>query len=172
MDEPIEDAYFNWLCAKVLSIEVPIYWDLMRILHSTEFVYLVDGDDNRAEEGLELRYRFLVETQRENEQAWYTSPVSVLEVLIAFAQRANFQTDAPTRDWFWIFLQNLNLDEYRQVSPSDVNDINDILHDFVWRQYNDSGHGGMFPLRWPQHNQRKLEIWYQFCEYLDENDLY
>lgn len=171
MEEPIEELYFNWLCAKVLSVDVPIYLDLMRILHSTEFVWKIHADSNRYEDGLELRDDFLRVSRLEKEPVWYHEPCSVFEMLIAFSQRAHFQTDKPVKEWFWIFLQNLQLDEYRQVSDEDRPIINDILYDFVWRTYEPNGHGGMFPMRWPKEDQREVEIWHQFFEYLDEQGL-
>lgn len=171
MEEPIEELYFNWLCAKVLDVNVPIYLDLMRILYKTEFVWKIHADRNRYEDGIELRDDFLRVSRFNNDTCWYAEPCSVLEMLIAFSDRAQFQTDRPARDWFWEFLQNLSLDEYRQVSMEDRPIIDDILHDFVWRTYDENGHGGMFPMRWPKEDQREVEIWHQFFEYLDEQGL-
>lgn len=171
MEEPIEELYFNWLCAKVLDVNVPIYLDLMRILYRTEFVWKIHADSNRYEDGLELRDDFVRVSGFYREDTWYHEPCSVLEMLIAFAQRAHFQTDRPVRDWFWEFIQNLGLDEFRQVSEEDRPIIDDILHDFVWRTYEPNGHGGMFPMRWPKEDQREVEIWHQFFEYLDEQGL-
>jgi len=171
MSEPIDERYFNWLCAKVLSVDVPIYWDLMRIMYKTEFVWVIEGDKNRAEDGVELRQDFLRQAFIKNDPHWFNSPCSVLEVLIAFANRAWFQTDIPSKEWFWTFMVNLGLDEFRQVSASDERVIDDILYAFIWRTYDDNGHGGMFPMRWPQRDQREVEIWYQFCEYLDHQGI-
>lgn len=173
MSEPIEGLYFNWLRAKVVNLDSPsyLYLDLLRILYRTEFVWTVLGDKNREEDGLELRENFLRETQLENDLDWFYSPCSVLEVLIAFAGRASFQTDIPTSEWFWTFLTNLGLDNYRTVSDSDRSMIERILSTFIWRIYDQDGRGGLFPLREPKENQAKVEIWYQFCAYLDEQGL-
>lgn len=172
MQEPIEEAYFNWLCAKVVDARDPNYRDLMRILHTTEFAWIVHGDHNRAQEGMELRENFLREAfLRNDDPGWYEAPCSVLEMLIAFADRASFQTDTPLREWFWHFLRNLRFDEYRRVSGSDRREIGEILETFIFRIYDPNGEGGMFPLRSTDNDQRKVEIWYQFCEYLDEQGL-
>lgn len=168
MVEPLEDSYFRWLCAKVISPHNRNYQDLLRILYSTEFIWLIAGDRNREEDGLELRDYFISETYLENEPDWFTQPCSVLEVLISFAQRASFQTDEPVRDWFMEFLTNLGLNEFRRVSRSDILIIEGILNTFIWRTYEPSGRGGLFPLREPKNDQRKIEIWYQFCEYLED----
>lgn len=171
MDEPIEERYFNWLCAKVLEPRVRIYYDLMRILYTTEFIELVPEDQNRAEDGVELRTYFLRETRAQNESEWFYSPCSILEMLIAFSNRASFQMDQPAKDWFWHFMNNLRLDDYRQVSINDEIVIRDILHTFVWRTYREDGDGGLFPISSTRHDQRKVEIWYQFCEYLEDKGL-
>jgi hypothetical protein len=175
VDEPIEELYFNWLCAKVLDFNVRIYFDLMHILHTTEFVWLVPEDQNRAEDGLELRTYFLREHGIDSVDAsiheWFSSPCSFLEMLIAFSNRASFQTDEPTSDWFWRFLNTIRLDEYRQVSIDDEILIRDILHTVIWRTYREDGHGGMFPMNRTLYNQREVEIWYQFCEYLQDQGL-
>jgi hypothetical protein len=143
----------------------------LRILHRTEFVWLVAEDENRAEDGLELRGDFLRETRLDTEPEWEMVPCSIFEMLLAFTRRAEFQTTISTKDWFWIMIANLELGEYRRIMADDVPVIDDILYKFVWRLYNDAGHGGLFPLRWPKSDQREIEIWYQFCEYVDEQDL-
>ncbi len=174
MAEPIDGAYFNWLRAKVLDYNAPayLYLNMLRILYRTEFVWILIGDRNRIDDGLELRSYFLNETGYVNDPYWYESPCSVLEVLIAFASRASFDTDMPVKDWFWIFMTNLGLDGYQgQLSRSDEQRIDDILETFVLRMYDHSGYGGLFPLREPYENQRELEIWIQFNRFLDDQGL-
>ena len=168
MSEPIEGDYFNWLCAKVLKPGVRQYRDLLKILYSTEFVWIIPGDRNREEDGIELRQYFLNETGWIIDDGWYNEPCSVFEMLIAFSQRASFQTDIPTDVWFWEFMDNLDLRDYRHVNHSIIPLIDEILHDFVWRTYDPSGLGGICPLRMKRRDMRKVEIWYQFCEYLDD----
>lgn len=171
MNEPIEALYFNWLCAKVISIDDNNYYDLMRILYTTEFVWVVSGDRNRTEDGVELRQYFLNESGLAKDKTWFNEPCSVLEVLISFAQRASFQTEAPVQEWFWIFIENLGLSEYRRVSVSDTYVIDEILYNFIWRIYTPDGYGGLFPLDKAKEDQRQIEIWYQFCAWVDEKAL-
>jgi len=172
MGADIENLYFNWLCAKVLEIEVRNYYDLMIILHRTEFVWVVPADSHRAEDGIELRIDFLRETQIERDNVWESEPCSVFEMLVAFAKRSEFQTDIPLRTWFWEFMNNLKLDEFRQVSKRDSYVIEDILYTFIWRQYDPSGDGGLFPISRTQNDQRKIEIWYQWSEYVIDRGLF
>ena len=171
MDEPLEEAYFGWLCAKVLTTRPPVYDDLLRILYCTEFVYVHPMDRNRAEDGMEQRRYFLQAAFTKGTDEFLNYPCSVLEMLVAFAERACFQTDQSTIHWFWIFMNNLNLDEYRRVSNADKPVIEEILNVFMWRLYDPYGRGGLFPMRRTHNDQRKVELWYQFFEYLDDQGL-
>ena len=171
MGEPIETEYFNWLCAKVLNRGVKSYYSLLEILYQTEFVWVVSADRHRVEDGLELRQDFFRETFTKRDSIFENEPCSVFELLVSFANRASFQTSAPVRDWFWVFMANLQLDQFRSVSDLDRSTIEQILHTFIWRTYDPNGIGGLFPLSITHNDQRKVEIWYQFYEYLDDQGL-
>ncbi len=177
MDGPLENAYFKWLCAKVIKTQRPstpslTYWKLLRILHNTEFVWVVRGDDNRAEDGIELRGEFIFESKIETPPDWREIGCSLLEMLIAFSRRAQFTTGISAQDWFWEFLENLHLAELNDGYGFNEEDVEDILDGFVWRTYNMDGEGGMLPLLNPNKDQRAVEIWYQFSDYLiDRNKI-
>ena len=169
--EPFENLYFNWLCAKVTFVMRPTpsltYDNLLRTLHNTEFVWLIAGDDNRAEDGLELRRDFILEAETPDDPEWRRFPgCSVLEMLIAFSRRAEHMTGQKAQDWFWEFMTNLGLSEVNDGHTASHEDIGDILYDFVWRTYEYNGYGGLFPLDEPLRDQTNVEIWYQFCDYL------
>lgn len=170
MSKPLGILYFEWLCSK--TAPPPGFTILLSKLHNYEFVWLVQGDDNRVEDCLELRREFFHEHNlRENEDFLYEGRHSVLEVLVAFSSRASFATDMPESDWFWIQIQNLRLDEFHDhiCDPDAEARIEDILYKFVWRLYDRRGNGGLFPLQFSKNDQRKVEIFYQFSEYLVEN---
>lgn len=171
MDKRLEERYFNWLCAKIIRPELPhqTYYELFRVLHGTEFVWLVIGDDNRAADGVELRYRFLVESGADPEHAWSNVLCSIFEMLIAFSYDAEFQTEVSYRDWFWELIDNLGLTPFDD-DHMDYESVSDILYRFVWRLYDADGVGGLFPLKHPEKDQRKVELWYQFFPYLEENE--
>jgi hypothetical protein len=175
MDEPLENLYFNWLCAKVLNLK-PLdnsvtYWELLRKLHRTEFVWVISGDDNRAEDGKELRREFILQAEVPDDPEWRTLlGCSVLEMLIAFARRAEFQDETPLPVWFWEFLSNLELDKFSDQAGFDSEFVEMVLDDLIWRTYNPDGNGGLFPIKNPPQDQRDVEIWYQFCEYLVDQD--
>lgn len=174
MNESLENLYFNWLCEKVMYLRNPTpsltYWKLLKELHNTEFVWMLSGDDNRDEDGLDLRYEFIMEENIPDNPEWRVLGCSLLEMLIAFSRRAEFMTDNKASEWFWIFISNLGLDWMNDASGVTSDEIADILYRLVWRQYNYNGRGGLFPLKNPQHDQRKVEIWYQFCEYLVDQE--
>ncbi len=46
----------------------------------------------------------------------------------------------------------------------------DILCHFMRREYDECGQGGLFTLRNPRYDMRKMEIWYQMMGYLEENE--
>ena len=174
MTESLEVMYFDWLYAKVMLSDAPAipYTKLLQKLYETEFVWLLSGDDNRAEDGLELRSEFLQAAQLDMDLiSDFQFGCSVLEMMIKFAARAEFQTDISPSRWFWEFITNLGLaDSYDD--HFDERKVEEILHTFVWRTYGYSGAGGMFPLKSAETDQRKVEIWYQFCAYLLERHFF
>lgn len=174
MNEPIEETYFNWLCAKVMSVEVPTpsltYYRLLNEMHHTEFVWLLSGDDNRAEDGLDLRTEFVNTTGNDPDPEWDTLGCSVLEMCIALCRRVELDTGTPSREWFWTFMENLGLAQYNDASGPEFRNVSDILFQFIWREYEPNGQGGVFPLLYPQEDQREVEIWYQFCSFWAEKD--
>jgi hypothetical protein len=179
MAEPIEDLYLNWLYAKVAYSDAPSspsvsYNKLLLTLHSIEFVWVVAMDENRAQDGLELRNEFLKQAHIlvPSSDAWYTMPCSVLEMLIAFSRRAAFETEYSAEEWFWMMLSNLGLDDQHDSSAGLVALVTEVVDTLIWRTYDPDGHGGLFPLDEPEQDQRGVEIWHQFCEYLVDKNLY
>jgi hypothetical protein len=175
MGEPLENLYFNWLCAKVVDTNETspnlTYWELFKVLHTTEFVWIISGDDNRCADGKELRVEFLLQADIPDDVEWRTLPgCSILEMLIAFARRAEFSTEQSAEDWFWEFMYNLGLHEFCDGSNPEKQDIVDILDRLIWRTYDFNGHGSLFPNENPSVDPHELDIWYQFNEYLAAQD--
>lgn len=175
MEEPIEESYFNWLCSKIDSVDVPTpsstHWKLLKELHTFEFVWLLPGDDNRAEDGMDVRREFLMQAHLDEDPYWINLGCSVLEMLIAFSRRAEFLTELDAEEWFWIFMVNLGLDEFSDAKNGGSRKVGDILERFVWRTYQRDGSGGLFPLENPEYDQRKIELWFQLCGWITEKDL-
>ncbi len=169
--EHVEVLYFDWLRSKV-GEGASEYEMLLNRLHHVEYAWIISGDDNRAEDVYDLRLAFFRESFIEvHPDILNDSRRSVLEVLIAFSNRASFETDMAPEEWFWIMLGNLGLVNFPDPLYSEETDVEvcSVLNTFIWRLYDSNGFGGLFPLEYTRKDQRKVEIWYQFSEYLVAN---
>lgn len=170
-----DDRYFEWLYGLIGAVRnrnpQRSYWGLARQLFTKEFVWFVPNDDNRVEDGKELRQEFLDdEGTDEVDPEWLHLGCSMLEMLIALSRRASFESDKAPVDWFGIFLNNLELDRYNDAlyNESYAEEIDEILDTVIFRNYLPNGQGGLFPLQYPEQDQRKVELWYQLSAYLLE----
>ena len=52
--------YFRWLIRKIDTPEYPVrnYTHLLNHLHSVFFISMIELDENRESDGIDLRYRF------------------------------------------------------------------------------------------------------------------
>ncbi|MFI5344390.1 MAG: hypothetical protein ACHQUC_09245 [Chlamydiales bacterium] len=176
--EDIEKAYLDWLCAMIKYKQVnQDYLGLALELHNKEFYSILPNDDNRAIDGMKLRECFADERDIDFEDTDYlTGPCSMLEMMIALSQRMDFVlSDSGSGDrtakWFWVLIRNLRLNIYsrndlRAKTKRRLNDL--ILKKLVDRQYEPTGKGGLFPLKNPVEDQRRIEIWYQMMRFIDE----
>lgn len=175
MGEPLDELYLKWLYAQVASVRLRnparTYWSLMRLLYKKEFFMIVPNDDNRVEDGRDLRYEFMDENGIENDTNWLELECSFLEMLIGLSRRLSFESEDESRDWFWKLLFNLGLDSCADFRPElSEREISKIVDDVIYRRYSPDGQGGLFPLRWPPEDQRGIEIWYQMSHYLLEGN--
>lgn len=167
-----DDAYLRWLYGQVAQVRLKnpsrTYWSLLRCLYTTPFTWFVPNDDNRAEDGRELRYEFIEETgiSHVNDE-WLDLDCSVLEMLIALSRRLAFEAEGQPRAWFWHLLHNLEIDALTDdIAPFPQQRVDHIVHVMMARTYRKDGHGGLFPLRHAQEDQTRVEIWYQLAAYL------
>ena len=179
MSDEIKNDYFGWLydlmCKRRYSGRVS-YKKLLMHLHNVEFRYLIPRDENRAEDGVNLRYRYSVDRSYDRDVeltlACLDFPCTVLEMLIALAIKCEEQImdDAQigdrTAQWFWGMIVNLGLG-----SMTDDN-YNKMLADrfinrFLDREYEPDGQGGLFTIKHCADDLRDVEIWHQLCWYLD-----
>ena len=165
MTTKLEQDYFEWLTSQIDLRGSRTYFGMLERLHNTEFVWTVPNDDNRVQDGLDLRGEFLdgKKGTLENRGA------SVLEVLIGLSRRVAFTAGGDSSEWAWILLKNLRLNKCADpLSNGKANKIDDILEVLIWRTYQINGEGGFFPLQWAKEDQTKIEIWYQMNEYVSE----
>lgn len=166
------NRYNQWLRGLV-NKPGPFYHILFDMAWATFYEYHIPNDDNRAEDGLKLRERFELESSL---RLLDLGECRMLEFLIALAIRLNesvydYNNPDQTPYWFWILIENLQLDEYDDYYPFDKIhvDIELVFMRLNRRLYTTSGYGGLFPLEEPKEDQREVEVWYQMMAYLGEN---
>lgn len=142
------------------------YWRLLRQMYVTEFLYFVPNDENRAEDGKELRNEWAHEKRIAPDEEWFNLPCSFLEMLIALARRMAFQAEETPEFWFWHLIENLGFKDFHDNSRYPATFIDSKMKVVNHRLYDTYGNGGLFPLRDSSNDQRKVELWYQMCEYI------
>lgn len=174
--DALVESYFDWLinlvCEKRYSKQVS-YEKLLRYLHKVEFTYVIQKDENRAMDGIDLRWRFA-----HNEMGYQRIPVclggpcSIFEMMVALALRCEEDyMDDPTvgnrtGQWFWNMIVSLGLGSMTD-DLFDKREVDDILDRFLNRYYSPNGRGGLFTVKNCPYDIRELEIWDQMCLYLD-----
>jgi len=164
-----DDVYLEWLYDRVLvrSVRGATYWKLLNQLYRIPFTWFVPNDGNRAEDGKDLRLKWAEEvgTIRCPEN-WMDLPCSFLEVLIALAERMEFEAGQSIHHWFWHLLENLGFSDCHDGSMYSRRFVQMRIKSILDRRYEPNGQGGLFPLRQSEQDQRKVELWYQMSAYL------
>lgn len=174
MDPQLDELYLIWLYSRVANTRtIPpnrTYWNLLKKLFTTEFVWFIPNDDARVEDGRELRFQFLNDAEiPEVDPDWIDQGCSYLEMLIALARRVAFQTDDRDARWFWKLIENMGLSECNDAYKQDISAlVEEVTDQITFRTYDTDGVGGLFPLKHPEEDQTKVEIWYQMCAYVIE----
>lgn len=172
------DRYFNFLCN--ITGKKQTYSMLLEELHNTAFYSLIPNDENRCEDGTQLRENFLNEEGRQALSFCDIGECTMLEMLLALSFRLEFESmsgewEKTPREWFWILVNNLGLSHCTNQTIEEVDernvldDIDGILRRFLERGYERNGNGGLFPLKNAKKDQRRVEIWYQMSAYMLEN---
>ena len=173
--DDIMNDYFVWMYDKVCSGRFPrniTFRNLFACLHDAEFMYDISNDENRAEDGLDLRYRFALEyTSVRNADEYLRGPCSVLEMIIALAFKIEETMEDPrmgdrTSQWFWNMMVSLGLGSMSD-GRFDEGYVRDVISRFLNRDYEPDGKGGLFTIRGCYEDLRDVEIWRQMCLYLD-----
>lgn len=174
-DEGLDERYLTWLYSQVASVKVRArtrtHWKLFRQLYTTIFVSIVPYDENRIADGKELRYEFLAQCEEEQGSLeWMRLSCSMLELLIILSRQLAFEMDDDVKPWFWHLIEVLGLEQFndREYDDHAQEAIAQTLDRVIWRNYSADGHGGLFPLRSPNGDQRQVELWYQLNAYLLE----
>lgn len=173
--DTINDAYFDWMYDKVHRRRFPSsisHRKLFTQLHNIPFRYYTFMDGARANEGVDLRYRFSYERPEFGDaERFIEGPCSVLEMIFALAIRMEEQImDNPklgdrTAHWFWMMLNNIGLgamddDHY------DRREVDMLVDRFLDREYEPNGKGGLFVLKRCDKDLTTVDIWSQMCWFL------
>lgn len=159
--------YFEWLYFMVVDTSRQLrYRKLFALLHDMEFEYHVDYDENRASDGMNLRW-YYVDDGGDDEILRWKAPATVLEVIISIAMHMdNISGEYGVQHWFWMMIKNLDLDwmvdeEFNKAMVYGKVSI------FMDRAYEPDGNGNIIYIPDCPEDLRKIEIWNQMCWYLD-----
>lgn len=165
------NRYFVWLCSLIVNSEFEARLHdsetMLRGLFDEPFIDWIPNDDNRAAEGHGLRDKYIDETGNELSKELYFSNCSLLEMLVALAQRFAWEIvgideslEELVPSCFWVMIDNLELNPHSENHKK--------LAVLNKREYSYTGRGGLFPLVNTKEDQRNVEIWYQMQEYIQE----
>lgn len=170
--------YFNWLynlVSKNRYAEGISFRKLLIFLHETEFTWMISKDQNRADNGIALRYRFAITEGFDDCVDWVLdvldAPCSVLEMMVALSLQCEEWADDPlmgdrTAQWFWNMIVSLGLGPAidgrfdRRLAEA-------VITRFLNHDYESNGRGGLFTIRYSDIDMRNVEIWEQMCAYLN-----
>lgn len=181
LKDEVINAYFEWMCSIVETVKPShggvtphslSHRKLLMHLHDKEFIFLIPKDENRADDGIDLRRRFALFSDYTGACRYLTGPCSILEMMVALAIRCEETImDEPlygdrTKQWFWGMIANLGLSAMTD-DRFDRRKVDDVLERFLYREYDSDGSGGLFRIKNCDRDLRRIEIWYQLCWYLD-----
>lgn len=178
--DQITNEYFEWMYGLIFNDRYSrrlSYRKLLYLLHNTEFVYILEKDENRAADGIDFRYQFGYKRGYSDEDIKNyidTRPCSILEMMVSLSFRIeeqimdDYDYGDRTGQWFWNMVVSLGLG-HMSDSNFDRRYAERIISKFLNRQYKPNGEGGLFTLENPKDDLTKVEIWYQAMWYLDEN---
>jgi len=172
---PLDEVYFEWLYGLISKNAnkrpSQTYWSLASAMYRTPYHWFVPNDDNRAEDGRDLRYEFINKRKIKSvDHLWMDLECSVLEMLIALSRRAAFESYGTPDLWFWRFVDTLDLKKFTddKFTRRSAVEIDRTLERLIQRTYDRDGNGGLFPLDRPRLDQREVELWYQMASYVLE----
>lgn len=174
--DAIENAYFEWMCDLVCKNRFGndiSYKKLLTFLHGIEFTYTIRRDKSRADDGINLRYRFPYESQAIDDiERYVNGPCSIFEMMLALAIRCEETImDNPaygdrTGQWFWGMIASLGLSSMED-SRFDKKLADKVIDKFLSHEYESNGKGGLFTIRNCEDDLRTVEIWTQMLWFLD-----
>lgn len=152
------DSYFSGLYRTVFGNNQEWY-DVMMDLNEIDFRWdpSIKYDENRAEDGLQLRRDFLFTAGHAGDfQGIDEVPASFFEVYVGLGKKMAHLLD---RDLPTTMVYLLAIGPFETYLDRD--EVFAIAERVMDRDYEYDGHGGLFPLRNPPRDQRLVELLYQ-----------
>lgn len=159
------DEYFEYLLDIIDDEQYSPddYLDILWFLYEQDFTWTIENDSNRAGDGISLREHFLSDF---GQRDYIYGPCSVLEMMVALAIR--WENDIMydpdygdrTSHWFWYMMKNLGATKL-DFSKFTYEKAEKCIKNFLNRDYNSDGKGGLFYVKNMSKNMTKIEIWYQ-----------
>ena len=149
------------------------YIPLLDLLNSIPFDCAIQEDHSRVADGAFLRKKWLVdEGWSDYMYVFEDTEVTVLEVLVALAERIEYQVGNimlgnHTADRFWELLDNLDISKYSADNYKPLN-IREKVTVWMERKFKSDGKGSPFPVKHPEKDLRTRDMWGQMGEYLME----
>lgn len=154
------------------------YDELLDYLYDCYFSPNMEMDENRAEDGKELRWQFCHERgfDRDNilDEIGKRKKCTMLEMMVALAQRCESQITMDMDDgvhaerWFYPMLESLGLSGMKN-GRMDERKADDVVNRFLSRHYTYFGEGSLFTVNNPKYDMRKTDLWYQAMWYIAEH---
>lgn len=174
--DDLENEYFEWLHDEVCDKNKRKYRKLLYKLHERAFETILPLDENRASDGVDLRYRFGYENSyAEAIIASYldTRECSILEMMVALVMRIeehimdNPELGNRTSIWFWDMINNMGLSDMTD-DRFDRRYVDERIDIMLNRTYGRNGEGGLFTIKNRNEDIRNVEIWYQMMWHLND----
>lgn len=149
--------YFDWLHNQFPSVNREIF----KILSERDYIWQMDFDINRAYAGSLLRELYAMES------GVYLSdvadgPCTVLEMLCAIAIDMCSQSGIDDKS----MMMNLILSNLGITNVSSIDDINNKLNVWLYREYDEAGVGNIFTVPGCE-KMLKIDTWQQMHIYLN-----
>lgn len=154
------------------------YDELLDYLYDCPFSPRMEMDENRAEDGKELRRQFCYEhgVSRGSmlDETGKVKKCTMLEMMVALAQRCESQITMDMDDgvhterWFYPMLESLGLSGMRN-GRLDETEAGNVIHRFLSRNYTYFGEGSLFTVNNPKYDMRNTDLWYQAMWYIAEH---